>query len=266
MMATNQFQDLQAVGFEPGEAGTVILSGPAARLRRAWEVCLARAVASLHPTPFEAPLFIKRETLEKAGYVEHFPQHLFVARSINTLAPRRFITPAACLHLYPRIKSGDLAEPFAGFITACCARHEGGVYEYPFRTAEFHMAEFVAVGQEAEVHRMHDEAQSLLLRLMAAVGLPGELRVATDAFFLGSGDGAQIMQKFKELKKEYVVEVLGRPVALASLNRHEDYFARRFEMGDTTVSFCLAFGLERLTACGLLLWGADERNWPKELC
>lgn len=261
---------LRRSGFEAGAEGGALLCGPAALLRDRWVRYLARLVAPFRAEACHAPLFAAEETLQRAGYLAHFPQHVVVAGSYDDpAAPRRFITPAACLHLYPRLTGRDLArDPFAGFVVARCARHEAGSWEFPFRLVEFHMAELVVVAAEDMAAKLCREAQTLLVDGLRRIGLHGEMRVATDAFFLGNDDGARIMQKLKELKKEYVVSCAGREVAIASLNRHETYFTRRFGLNGKpaeAVSFCLAFGVERLTACALLAWGADESGWPEEM-
>src|SRR5438874_487998 len=148
-----------------------------------------------------------------------------------------------------------------------------GWWEHPFRLAGFNMAELVVVGTEAKVGELYGEMRSLALAMLGGLGFEVEARAATDSFFVGSGEGAGalVMQKLKGLKEEYRVRVEGEEVALASLNKHETYFTRRFGIGAPGVggpplhSFCLAFGLERLTACGLLLWGGEETGWPEEL-
>jgi len=71
------------------------------------------------------------------------------------------------------------------------------------------------------------------------------------------------------LKREFTSRLDGHDIALASINRHEDFFASAFRItlanGGPAHSFCVAFGLERLTAAGLLTWGPDQAQWPKEL-
>jgi hypothetical protein len=154
---------------------------------------------------------------------------------------------------------------------ARCARYEAGKWEYPFRLAGFEMAELVVVGTQAKIGELYDEMRSFAPAMLRGLGFDVQARPATDAFFIGSGEGegARLMQKLKGLKEEYTVRVGAEEVALASLNRHETYFTRRFGIGapgePPLHSFCLAFGVERLTACGLLLWGVEESGWPEEL-
>src|SRR5438552_15022721 len=112
------------------------------------------------------------------------------------------------------------------------------------------MAELVVIGTEGEVGELYGEMRSLAPAMLGGLGFDVEARAATDAFFMGSGDGAgaRVIQKLKELKEEYTVRLGGEEVALASLNRHETYFTRRFDIGapggPPPHSFCLAFGLQ----------------------
>ncbi len=55
---------------------------------------------------------------------------------------------------------------------------------------------------------------------------------------------------------------------MASINRHETYFGKKFAISakdEIAETCCIAFGLERLTAYGLLNWGLKETDWPDEL-
>jgi hypothetical protein len=76
------------------------------------------------------------------------------------------------------------------------------------------------------------------------------------------------LQHLKQLKREFRCEIDGLDLALVSINRHEDYFARRFKIRlagtPETHSLCAAVGLERMVAAGVLTWGADPTGWPAE--
>jgi seryl-tRNA synthetase len=267
---------LSRAGYRPAGEESVALSGPAATLYRRLERFLALYLSRYYHESTQAPVFIEEEVLERAGYLAHFPQQVFVvqgivgARHATPLPGRKYLNPAGCLHIYPTLAGRDLASaPFSGFVTARCARYEEGHWRYPFRLAGFNMAELVVAGDEPSVADLHAEMQHMAPAMLERLGFKVEPRVATDSFFLGTGDGARAIQKLKELKKEYIVRVGSERVALASLNNHETYFSRRFAIappgGPPIHSFCLAFGLERLTACGLLLWGDREEAWPREL-
>lgn len=263
--------DLDDLGFSVEEDGTTLLWGPARGLFDAWHGYLSTLLRPLAAETYVAPPFIGRRTLEDAHYLAHFPQHVFCCRShTDPDGPERYLTPAACLHVYPRLRGGSVPERGVGaLILGPCARHEGGVFEPPFRLPHFHMLELVAVGEPTYVAALRAEATDRIERAFGELGLEGRFETATDAFFLDGGRGARLLQQLKELKREYRTDICGEAVALASVNDHEDFFGRCFdlrtEVGEAASSCCAAFGLERLTALGLLRWGADPETWPSAL-
>jgi hypothetical protein len=258
-------------GYLSGEKGSVLLSGPAADLFNRWRRYLAHRLASLSQETWETPVFIDRRVLTRSKYVVHFPQQVVVARGYRS--PRsgtRFLAPATCLHWYGRLGATTLAgDRVSAFVVGPCARAESGRVSFPYRLAAFHMAELVVVGAARAV----DEEASMIERLLAEsfreLGIGGGFRPATDAFFLPSSRGARVMQQLKELKREFASPLDRDGVALASINRHEDFFGRAFGIrlarGGPAHSICVAFGLERLTAAGLLAWGTNPAQWPKAL-
>jgi hypothetical protein len=131
------------------------------------------------------------------------------------------------------------------------------------------MAELVVLGAASAVDAEASVIEGMLAEAFRGLGIGGAFRPATDAFFLPSSRGARVMQQLKELKREFTSPLEGHDIALASINRHEDFFARAFDIklasGRPAHSFCVAFGLERLTAAGLLTWGPDPAQWPKGL-
>jgi len=249
--------------------GDVILSGVAATLVVRWSAYLTRLLRPYCADVVQAPLLLACETLATAGYLQHFPQQVLVTSNPDSPdGSSRCLTPAACFHVYPTL-TGEVIEedPWGVLIEAHCARHEGGGWSFPFRASSFQMLELVLCGSPDAVAATRDEVQRTLDDVLPGVGIEGTWMPATDAFFLGNDDGARLMQKLKGLKREYIVECAGEPVALASINSHEEYFGRCFEIraaGSTAHSCCIAFGLERLTACSLLRWGDDPADWPEE--
>jgi len=264
-------EQLSEGGYLPGDRGAVLLNGPAAELFTRWRRFLARRLASVTDATIETPLFIDRHVLTASKYVVHFPQQVFVARGYR--APRsrtKFLAPAACLHWYGRLEGTALAnDHLSTFVVGPCARVEGGRASFPYRLAAFHMAELVVLGAAAVVDDEASMIEGMLAESFRGLGIGGAFRPATDAFFLPSSRGARIMQQLKELKREFVSPLDGYGIALASINRHEDFFTRAFGIrlssGGAAHSFCVAFGLERLTAAGLLTWGPDPAQWPRAL-
>lgn len=249
----------------------MLLSGPAAELFGRWRHFLAHRMASLTDTRVETPVFIDHHVLTTSKYVAHFPQQVFVGRGYR--APRsrpRFLTPAACLAWYGSLEGTAVAnDHLSAFVVGPCARVEGGRVAFPYRLSGFHMAELVVVGAARSVDEEASAIEPMLAESFRGLGIGGGFRAATDAFFLPSSRGARLMQQLKDLKREFVSPLDGHDIALASINRHEDFFARAFRItlasGAPAHSFCVAFGLERLTAAGLLTWGPDPAQWPKAL-
>jgi hypothetical protein len=251
--------------------GAVLLHGPAAELFTRWRRFLGQRLTSLIDEMVDTPVFIDRHVLTTSKYVAHFPQQVFVGRRFR--APRsrtRFLAPATCLHLYGRLEGTALANDHrSAFAVGPCARAEGGRAAFPYRLTAFHMAELVVLGAASVVDGEASVIEGMLAESFRRLGIGGTFRPATDAFFLPSTRGARIMQQLKGLKREFVSPLEESGIALASINRHEDSFARAFQIrlasGGPAHSFCVAFGLERLTAAGLLTWGPDPAQWPKAL-
>lgn len=263
--------NLTANGYLPGEQGAVLLCGPAAKLFQGWGRLLAQRLAPLTQVTVQAPVFIDRHVLTMAKYVAHFPQQVMVGRSYRTTRSRsRFLAPAACLHFYGILEGTALArDRDAAFVVGPCARFESGRIAFPYRLAAFHMAELVVLGSAGFVEGQASAVETMLVDSFRDLGIDGSFRPATDAFFLPSSRGAQLLQQLKQLKREFASPLADGGLALASINRHGDHFAKAFRIGlasgETAHSFCVAFGLERLTAAGLLAWGPDPKGWPREL-
>ena len=263
--------ELKRAGFVCTPSGDTLLSGAAAQLFGGWQRFLHAQLRPFFTSECLIPASIERDTLRTSGYLDHFPQQLMEARSaIDDGADARCMTPAACLHLYPQLRRGRTGlRPVNVLISGRCVRYEGGQWKPPFRLSTFLMTELVCVGPQQMVASVRDALEQRITQVFADIRMAGSFKVATDAFFLSSNRGARLVQKLKGLKREFTVTVDTTPVALASVNLHEDYFGRRFEImdgaGQTAWSCCAAFGIERLTAYGLLTWGGDPVDWPDPL-
>lgn len=232
-----------------------------------WQAYLGRILRPYYQSVLRAPLLIPATVLRRAKYLEHFPKHLFLVQSYRHPGrTKQFITPATCLHVYASLIGRHISKETV-FVHGHCARFEDGRWEPPFRLPDFHMLELVVVGSPQTVTASRNRIEALMSRKFKALGLTGTFQPATDAFFLGSNAGAKLIQQLKGLKREFVVRVRGRNIALASLNYHEDFFGRRFGIraaGAAAHSFCAAFGLERLVEYSLVAWGSDRRSWPRQ--
>jgi hypothetical protein len=241
------------------ELGSVQLTGAAAQLFVGWDGFLRALLSPLATYIVVAPGIVSGQLIDDSGYGENFPHQLVAT------GPSGFLAPAACLSLYPSLRSYPLPSSF--LTVARCGRNENGTWDPPFRLRAFTMMELVLAGSRVEVARKREAMVELVGETFSRLEIPVRLVTATDPFFAGARSGARLIQQIKGLKREYVTALDGvPPVALCSINNHERYFADRFGFGDDdTESACVAFGLERLTAAGLLLWGPTPDGWPREL-
>jgi hypothetical protein len=257
---------LAAAGYLDVGAGNVLLRDAAAelstRLRR-W----ARSILAARAAVVEPPLFIAERTLERSRYLAHFPQQVVVGSGVHARSRRQLIAPAACLHVYPLLARQRLAATHRVYVDARCARFENGRWRFPFRLAGFEMIELVAVGDARTTDALAETVAARLAASLRELGLAGDWRGATDSFF--ADRGAAVLQTIAEGKREYRAPLARGSVALASLNRHSDTFGAAFRIrahdGSVARSVCVAVGLERLTAYGLLMWGPQPNEWPRSL-
>ncbi len=246
-------------GYAFNEAQEVSLSGSAALLFEAWRNKLTHEFAMYDPLYIRAPLFINESALRSAGYLAHFPEQLYIAKPHRPLTiekEKKYLSPAACLHIFPNLSGVMLKHTNASLILARAMRHENAQHKFPFRASGFHMLEFIMFGETKDLETMRGAIRKSLEGEFASHEIPGKFAVATDAFFLEKSEGARILQKIKQLKLEFQLPINQELVALASINNHEEYFTSRFDIrlsrGRTISSFCVAFGIERLVAASLL--------------
>ena len=218
----------------------------------------------------DTPATLPTAVLRRVNYFRYFPHQLMaVKRFRGPTSASQYLTPAVCYHAFAAARGSGLGRrPYRQFVVGSCARAEGNRPQFPFRLQHFHMAELVVAGTVTQVARLLTALRQQTAVMFAALGVPGTFEVSTDSFFIG-GAGARMIQRLKALKQEFRVPVGEASVALASLNNHEDFFTRRFAITTArqqpAFSACLAFGLERLTAYGLLRWGGKSALWPKVL-
>lgn len=202
---------------------------------------------------FAFPALIDRATLDTAGYPVAFP-HLLLGTccAIDPAHPSECrptdwsLSPAVCYHAYAHLAGHTLDSGQLLAARGPCFRNEiAAELSHGRRQIEFQMRELILVGPpdwiEAQLSGVHEE--------IAAFGLPGQWKTASDPFFLPTARGKARMQQLAETKHEFC---LADGLAIASTNRHRDFFGRRFDIslpdGSTAHSACVAFGLDRWTS------------------
>ena len=210
------------------------------------------------------PAMIKRSVLERCGYFQSFPQHLTVVNSYfneetetdstqqgnNSINTDMFLTPAACLHIYPMLEGENLSD---SIITtkAKVYRYEGDRHDGSTRLWDFSVREIVAVGSERFVINTLSNIQKEALSYCQELKIEAEVKNATDPFYPSKrNEKIKKIQRINNLKKELVTNIDGKEVAIASFNIHGTHFSKpfNFDQSGTVVTGCVGFGLERLVA------------------
>lgn len=251
-------------------ADQVVLSGLALDVLLAVDRTVARWAAALGAVERRYPSLIELGTLERAGQVASFPQHVtLVGPLASTAAARHAVAPAVCYHTYPEWEGTTIGDQPA-LITACgrCYRHEGGEHVPLERLWEFTMREVIVLGAREQVEATRQTLIAKTSELVTTLDLDASIEPASDPFFTAGDDGRRLMQQAGALKYELrlTVGADGRSVAAASFNHHHDFFGARFGIGlargETACTGCVAFGLERWTLALVAQHGADVRAWP----
>ena len=132
--------------------------------------------------------------------------------------------------------------------------------------------ELVFVGEREWVLAERQKAIDAFIPISDALGLPTEIRTASDPFFVAPDANAKTyFQLSSETKYEISVEVGDNDerLAVGSFNYHTDFFGKAFETtagaGGPAHSVCVAFGLERLAHAVLVHHGNDPSGWPELL-
>lgn len=183
--------------------------------------------------------------------------------------PEACLSPAVCYHVYHLNKGKTLpAEGVTYGICGKCFRYESSNMADLRRLWDFTMREVVFLGGRDPVLADREKSIAQMAALMDEWELAGEIRTASDPFFIAPD---AVSKAYFQLSSETKYEIsLMLPddarLAVGSHNYHTDFFGRAF---DVTVeghgpmhSVCVAFGLERWVYAFLQQHGHDPAGWP----
>ncbi len=225
-----------------------------------------------------APSLISEGALERAGYFNSFPQHVTFASHLkegivgDLERPGACLSPAVCYHVYSLYQDRTVPVTGAAYnICGKCYRHEPAGTSDLRRLWEFTMRELVFLGTQTQVLAGRDQSIEMISELLDRHMLAGEIRTASDPFFLAPDAVAKTYFQLKSDSKFEVSLLLpdGARLAAGSLNYHSNFFGRAFdaqvEGGEPMHSACVAFGLERWVYAFLAQHGSDRGRWPDPL-
>jgi len=245
----------------PGD-GRAVLAGRALALGEWFDAQFLALARQAGAEEISFPSLVPRVTLERAGYLEAFPQGA-TRVSAPGMEETHVLAPAVCYQVYAQMAGRTIAAPRIFTCAGRCFRHENAAFHGLARLWEFTMREIVFLGPAGWVAERRREWMERIRAFAALAGLAGNLEPASDPFFVGgAGRGRKLLQQLKELKFELRLELdpAGETLAAASFNLHEDFFGRRFEIrlpgGAAASTGCAAFGLERWVCSFLAQRGA----------
>lgn len=278
--------------------GQVQLSGPALSAVKALDSLLDEFMKPWNAKPIQTPMLIPAPVLARCDYFRSFPQYVsFVShlheefetidgfrsrhQERDTLdettrtdldIPDVCLSPAVCYHIYHRHSGESVPETGTIYdVAGRCFRYESTNLSDLRRLWEFTMRELVFVGEREWVLAERQKAIDAFIPILDALGLPTEIRTASDPFFVAPDANAKTyFQLSSETKYEISVEIgADERLAVGSFNYHTDFFGKAFatDAGSAGAahSVCVAFGLERLAYSVLVHYGPDVSSWPEIL-
>ncbi|MNB69469.1 Amino acid--[acyl-carrier-protein] ligase 2 [compost metagenome] len=217
---------------------------------------------------YHIPALIDEDVLQKCGYFSSFPHQLTVAaiadqshyeaiaaektiRAEYLATDHQYLTPAACLHIYPMLKA--CSYPKIVTTKARVYRYEGDRLKPFTRLWDFTVRELVFVGGAEFVERQLNEVKAFALDLAQQICPEAYITNANDPFYNSQQNKIKSkLQRANALKAELVIPIKGEEVAVASFNSHGTHFSGPFEFDRSgeVVTACTGFGIERwIAAC-----------------
>jgi seryl-tRNA synthetase len=291
-----RFQEAQAIsGVHFLGTGQVALRGLPLRLFQYFDRVFEAFGAPWQAEPLLTPTLIPTEALARCDYFRSFPHNVTFACHLredseridsfrarhqerqdldgqalaDMVTPEACLSPAVCYHTY-HLSQGTTV-PAAGLtygVCGKCFRFEATNLSDLRRLWDFTMREVVFLGEREEVLRRRARGIEMVGQFLEDHGLAGEIRTASDPFFIAPDAVAKTYFQLSSETK-YEISLLlpgGGRLATGSLNYHSDFFGRAFNVNAEGAGFmhsvCIAFGLERWVYAFLAQHGADPAQWP----
>ncbi|WP_432409114.1 aminoacyl--tRNA ligase-related protein [Wukongibacter sp. M2B1] len=217
---------------------------------------------------YRIPALIDKKVLDKCGYFNSFPQHLTVAAYVkpecyeNVVkegeiskdyidAEEKYLTPAACLHIYPMLEGKNIDGSMDITTLARVYRYEQGKFNGLTRLWDFSVRELVFVGTEDYVLGRLEEIKKKSANFAKQLGIDASIITANDHFYPTKENRVKAkIQRANTLKFELSVPIQDNEVSVASFNFHGNHFSKpfNFENHGKIVTGCVGFGLERWIA------------------
>jgi seryl-tRNA synthetase len=139
------------------------------------------------------------------------------------------------------------------------------------RLMSFSVRDIMFVGDEEYVMQWRQKMIDLSIEFLKWLDLDCRITAANDPFFTGDAMIKAVYQNASELKYELLVTLpfSGKELAIGSINLHQDFFGRAFDIQGADDSYvwsgCLGIGFERLVYGIYAQYGTDTERWPPNL-
>ena len=245
----------------------VVFGGEATQMFNSIDECFKQWALSNGAEEYRIPALIDGSILEKCGYFETFPQHLtalatfdasYIENNKNNHNDSsdfcfhdKYLTPAACIHIYPTLKGGDFSKGKTITTLARVYRYEEGKFEDLTRIWDFTVREIVFIGSNEYVQQSLKDCSKFAVECIEKLCIPYQLNEACDYFYPTTKNRLkQRVQLANAKKQELVTSINDKEVAIASFNQHDFHFSLPFDFSNNgqIVTGCVGFGLERWMA------------------
>jgi hypothetical protein len=281
------------IGFEM--EGLSVLEGMPLALFEYFDRCFTEFGHPWKPRNMRVPTLIPTPVLARCDYFRSFPHNVTFASHLpeepariedfrarhqaretlderaagDLVPPEACLSPAVCYHVYAARRNTVIpGPPVVASLVGKCFRYESSNMQDLRRLWDFTMRELVFLGTRDDVLAERTKGIEAFKSFMEEHQLAGEIRTASDPFFVAPDSTAKTYFQISSETKFEISLLLpddGR-VAVGSFNHHGDFFGKAFDIkvaGDAPMhSVCFAWGLERWVYAFLAQHGNDPAHWP----
>jgi seryl-tRNA synthetase len=275
--------------------GQVALTGLPLALFTYFDRLFTELGATWQAQAVRTPTLIPARVLARCDYFRSFPQNVTFASHLredlevidgfrarhdsldglddhalsDMVTPEVCLSPAVCYHIYHLHQNQTLpVHGTAHGVCGSCFRYEAGNTSDLRRLWDFTMREVVFMGTREDVLQRRQTGIEKVADLLDQHRLAGEIRTASDPFFVAPDAAAKTYFQLSSETK-YEISLLlpaSERIAVGSLNYHTDFFGRAFTIDvdgrGPMHSVCIAFGLERWVHAFLAQHGEHPEHWP----
>ncbi len=275
--------------------GQVALQGLPLQLFRYFDRVFESFGSRWGAVPIAVPALIPTSVLARCDYFGSFPHNVTFAAHLREDAhvidgfrsrhqavtqldaqaladmerPEACLSPALCYHVYHLCENRRMPDAASAYgVCGKCFRYESANTSDLRRLWDFTLREIVFAGGREEVLHARQESVEMMERFLEEHRLAGEIRTASDPFFVAPD---ALPKTYFQLSSEAKLEVSlmlpgGERTAVSSHNYHSDFFGHAFgitlDSGAHMHSVCVGFGLERWVYAFLRQHGSDASAWP----